>query len=128
MIRSLVLALGVLATLLLGAGRAGAHAVLTGSSMGKGAVASIGKDALAAGTATPVTLTFNAGIESGLAKVVLRGAGEDRALDTHAGTKASELVIDLPALPPGAYALHYKVLAVDGHVTESVLRFRVAAP
>jgi copper resistance protein C len=120
MIRSLVLALGVLATLLLGAGRAGAHAVLTGSS--------IGKDALVADAATPVTLTFNAGIESGLAKVVLRGTGEDRALDTHAGTKASELVVDLPALPPGAYALHYKVLAVDGHVTESVLRFRVAAP
>ena len=120
MTRSLVLALGVLAALLLGAGRAGAHAVLT--------VASIGKDALAADTATPVTLTFNAGIESGLAKVVLRGAGEDRALDTHAGTKATDLVVDLPALPPGAYALHYKVLAVDGHVTESVLRFRVAAP
>ena len=44
------------------------------------------------------------------------------------GTKPSELLVDLPALPPGAYALHYKVLAVDGHVTESVLRFRVAAP
>jgi methionine-rich copper-binding protein CopC len=120
MTRSLALVLGVVATLALGAVRADAHAVLTGSSLGKGA--------LAPDTAAPVTLTFNAGIESGLTKVVLRGAGDDRALATHAGAKASEVVVDVPALPPGAYALHYKVLAVDGHVTESVLRFKVAAP
>lgn len=120
MTRSLVLALGVLATIALGAGRAEAHAVLTGSSLGKGT--------LAPATAAPITLTFNAGIEAGLTKVVLRGAGEDRALDTHPGAKASEVVVDVPALPAGTYALHYKVLAVDGHVTESVLRFKVAAP
>jgi copper resistance protein C len=120
MTRSLVLALGVLATLALGATLAEAHAVLTGSSLGK--------DALAPDSATALTLTFNAGIESGLTKVVLRGVGADRALDTHPGAKASEVVVDVPALPPGTYALHYKVLAVDGHVTESVLRFKVAAP
>ncbi|HKA29726.1 MAG TPA: copper resistance protein CopC [Candidatus Binatia bacterium] len=34
----------------------------------------------------------------------------------------------MPALPPGFYALQYKVLATDGHVTENVLRFRVEAP
>ena len=120
MIRSLVLALGVLATLVLGSGRAEAHAVLTGSSVAKGSIAP--------DTATPVTLTFNAGIEAGLTKVVLRGAGEDRPLGTHPGEKASEVIVDVPALPAGTYALHYKVLAVDGHVTESVLRFKVAAP
>jgi methionine-rich copper-binding protein CopC len=45
-----------------------AHAVLTGSSL-EGS-------RLAAGSATTVTLTFNSGIESGLAKVVLRFAVE----------------------------------------------------
>lgn len=120
MTRSLLLVLGVVATLALGVARAGAHAVLTGSSLGKGA--------LAPQTATPVTLTFNAGIESGLTKVVLRGAGDDRVLTTQPGAKASEVVVDVPALPAGTYALHYKVLAVDGHVTESVLRFKVVAP
>lgn len=120
MTRSLALVLVAAATLALGAARAEAHAVLTGSSLGKGA--------LAPDTATQLTLIFNAGIESGLTKVVLRGAGDDRALSTRAGAKASEVVVDVPALPPGAYALHYKVLAVDGHVTESVLRFKVAAP
>jgi methionine-rich copper-binding protein CopC len=33
--------------------------------------------------------------------------------------------VDLPPLAAGAYGLRYKVLAVDGHVTESVLRFTV---
>lgn len=119
MIRSLLVALGVVATLVLGAGRVGAHAVLTGSSLGK--------DALPSDAPATVTLTFNSGIETGLTKVVLRGTGEDRTLDTHAGAKANEVLVDVPALPAGTYALHYKVLAVDGHVTESVLRFRVAA-
>jgi methionine-rich copper-binding protein CopC len=123
MTRSLLVVLGLLATLLaallLDVQRAAAHAVLTGSSLGDGT--------LAPDAAAPITLQFNAGIESGLTKVVLRGAGEDRALATHAGPQASAVVVDVPALPAGAYALHYKVLAVDGHVTESVLRFKVAA-
>jgi hypothetical protein len=119
MTRSLLVVLGLLATLLVGIPRAAAHAVLTGSSLGTGA--------LAPDSPVALTLTFNAGIESGLTKVVLRGAGEDRVLTTHAGAQASEVVVDVPSLPVGAYALHYKVLAVDGHVTESVLRFKVAA-
>jgi methionine-rich copper-binding protein CopC len=106
--------------LLGGATGADAHAVLAGSS--------IGKDALAAGAATSATLSFNAGIEAALAKVVLRGAAADRPLETRAGARASELVVQIPPLSPGAYALHYKVLAVDGHLTEGVLRFTVAAP
>ena len=41
---------------------------------------------------------------------------------------ANVLVVALPALTAGHYALKYKVLAADGHVTESVLRFQVTAP
>jgi len=115
----LLATLVALAALALGAGGAGAHAVLTASS--------VGKSALAPDAPATVTLTFNSGIESGLGKVVLRGAGEDRQLGTHAGEQANQVLVEVPALPPGAYALHYKVLAVDGHVTESVLRFKVAA-
>jgi len=36
------------------------------------------------------------------------------------------LVIPLGSLPPGVYVLRYKVLAVDGHITEGALRFRVS--
>jgi len=110
-------ALGVAVLLVCCGTEAAAHAVLTGSSLGDGY--------LSPATTSSVTLTFNSGIESGLSKVVLRGAGEDRTLALRAGVRASELVVALPPLAPGAYALHYKVLAVDGHVTESVLRFAV---
>jgi methionine-rich copper-binding protein CopC len=37
------------------------------------------------------------------------------------------MVIAVPALAAGKYALRYKVLAADGHVTENVLRFEVMA-
>jgi methionine-rich copper-binding protein CopC len=35
------------------------------------------------------------------------------------------LVIPLPHLGAGVYVLRYRVLAVDGHITEGVLRFTV---
>jgi methionine-rich copper-binding protein CopC len=97
-----------------------AHAVLTKSS--------VRDQPVQADTATTITLTFNSGIEAGFAQVILRGAGPDRPLGARAGAKPSEVVIDLPPLPPGAYALRYKVLAADGHVTESVYRFRIDPP
>ena len=49
----------------------------------------------------------------------LRGPRRDRAQPDRAST--------VPPLTAGFYALHYKVLAADGHVTESVLRFQVDA-
>ena len=98
-----------------------AHAVLTKSS--------VRDQPVRANTPTAITLTFNSGIESGFAQAVLRGGdGPDRSLGVRVGEKASQVIVDLPALPPGAYALRYKVLAADGHVTESVLRFRVDPP
>lgn len=112
--RALVAVLLALAT-----GDAAAHAVLKAWSP---------SGPLAPGAATTITLTFNAAIETGLTRVVLRGAPAEQQLATHAGASASEVVVDVPPLPAGAYALHYKVLAVDGHVTESALRFKVAQP
>ncbi len=40
---------------------------------------------------------------------------------------ANRLIVELPALAPGAYALRYRVLATDGHYTDNALRFRVRA-
>ncbi len=79
-----------------------------------------------ADTAASVTLTFNTGVEASLSQVTLRGeTGPERPLPVTGGKQPSQLALDLPPLVPGFYALHYKVLAADGHVTESVLRFRV---
>ena len=102
------------------AARVSAHAVLTRSSL---------RDApVKANTSTDVTLTFNSGIEVGLTQVVLRSEGPDRTLAVRAGAQPSQIAVTVPALPPGFYALQYKVLATDGHVTESVLRFQVQTP
>jgi methionine-rich copper-binding protein CopC len=97
-----------------------AHAVVTHAPL---------RDAtLAAGRPSETQLEFNSNIEAKLAKVtLLDDRGAERPLDLVGGEHpANVLVIALPALAPGHYALRYKVLAADGHVTESVLRFRVA--
>lgn len=73
-----------------------------------------------------VTLDFNAGVEPALSKVVLlKRKDEQLALAIGSGPKPNELVLHLPALPPGEYSLRYQVYAVDGHLTEAYLRFRV---
>jgi copper resistance protein C len=99
--------------------RVSAHAVLT--------KASVRDTPVRADTATSVTLTFNTGIEPGFTQVVLRSDGPDRELTATAGAKPSDVVVALPPLPAGIYALRYKVLAADGHVTEGVQRFQVTA-
>jgi copper resistance protein C len=98
-----------------------AHAVLTKSSLGGRPVP--------AGQETAVTLEFNSRLEVGMTKVVLVDAGgKESPLTVAAGSKPGTLAVTLPPLTPGAYGLRYKVLATDGHVTESILRFKVAAP
>ena len=99
-----------------------AHAVVTHATL---------KDAtVAAGTPSETTLEFNSAIEAKLAKVTLiDDKGAERTLELAGGEHpANVLVVSLPALTSGHYALRYKVLAADGHVTESVLRFQVTAP
>jgi methionine-rich copper-binding protein CopC len=100
----------------------GAHAVVTHAAL---------RDAtVAADTPAETTLEFNSAIEAKLAKVTLvDDRGAERALELAPGEHPSNvLVVVVPALTAGHYALKYKILAADGHVTESVLRFQVAAP
>ena len=60
------------------------------------------------------------GGQTGDVQVTLSGKGaRDRS--------SHEIALELPALSAGAFVLRYKVLAVDGHVTENLLRFTVAA-
>jgi copper resistance protein C len=42
--------------------------------------------------------------------------------------KENELDIGLKSLPPGTYAVHWHVLAIDGHSTEGSFTFNVANP
>jgi methionine-rich copper-binding protein CopC len=111
----------LLTTLAAGSGTGWAHAVVTRAPL---------RDAkIPAGTPSETTLEFNSAIEAKLAKITLVDEkGIERPLELAAGEHpANVLVVALPALAAGHYALKYKVLAADGHVTESVLRFEVTA-
>jgi len=76
-----------------------------------------------------VTLRFNSRIEKRFTRVTLALA--DRApvaVAVPAGdAEADRLTIPLQPLGPGVYVLRYRVLAVDGHITEGALRFTVGA-
>ena len=74
-------------------------------------------------------LRFNSRIEKRFTRVTLAGA--DRAPVTvavpagDAEATPDRLTIPLGPLGPGVYVLRYRVLAVDGHITEGALRFTV---
>ena len=95
------------------------HAVVTESSLAK--------EAIKAHHPTKVVLLFNANVELALSRVFLVSAGDVfHPAEISRGHRAGELLIQLPSLEPGDYAIKYKVFAADGHLTENNIRFHVA--
>ncbi|HSE04780.1 MAG TPA: copper resistance CopC family protein [Methylomirabilota bacterium] len=88
-------------------------------------------DAVLARAPQQVTLRFNSRIEKRFTRVTLAHA--DRApvpvatAEDAAHATPDRLTVPLAPLGPGVYVLRYRVLAVDGHITEGTLRFTVAA-
>ena len=78
-----------------------------------------------------IYLRFNSKLEKRLSSVTLTSA-EGRPVPlpvVGAGDASPErIVLPLRKLRPGAYVVRYKVLAVDGHITEGALRFAVQEP
>jgi len=76
--------------------------------------------------AKQVKLTFNSSIELGLSQVFLVRIGDiEEKLAVHVGQVAGEVLVEIPALDVGEYALHYKIFAADGHITDDVIHFTV---
>ena len=79
-----------------------------------------------------VILRFNSKIEKRFTRITL--AVGDRPPAPVAlpgdddGSSPDRIVIPLSPLAPGVYVLRYRVLAVDGHITEGALRFTVGPP
>jgi hypothetical protein len=77
-----------------------------------------------------VTLRFNSRIEKRFTRVTLALADQAPVpvalSDGDAAATPDRLVIPLQPLGPGIYVLRFRVLAVDGHITEGALRFTVA--
>ncbi len=116
---------GVMAAAVLASapGQALAHALMLESDPAQGATL----------TEPPahVFLRFNSKLEKRLSHVTLSTEkGKPVALPISVNGQDKPDRIELPVAPlaPGAYVVRYKVLAVDGHITEGVLRFSVLGP
>ena len=79
-----------------------------------------------ANTPDKVELRFNSKIELGLSQVFLVRKGDiHEPLNISNGKKAGQMVIEIPSLIVGDYALRFKVFAADGHLTEDIIHFTV---
>lgn len=116
-IRTMTIARSVLLAAFLG-GDAHAHAVVTESSLQAQPVRPH--------QATTVVLNFNSGVELALSRVFLVSKGDvHQPAEIVAGKKPGQVLVHLPALNDGEYAIKYKIFAADGHFTENVIRFNV---
>lgn len=76
--------------------------------------------------ASQVELTFNSKVELDLSEVFLVSAGDKmQSISATAGAKPGTVLLDIPALEPGEYAIKLKIFAADGHLSEDLLRFFV---
>ncbi len=95
-----------------------AHAVITDYSL---KIAPIH-----ANSPAKVELSFNSRIELGLSQIFLVSKGDKHQLLTAAnGSKQGQVIVQIPALESGDYALRFKVFAADGHLTEDLIHFSV---
>jgi copper resistance protein C len=74
-----------------------------------------------------LVLTFNGRVVVHLSTVLLVGGPRNTRvlLSSPPGPDADTLVYPLPTLAPGQYRAEWKARAVDGRVTDGVLRFTV---
>lgn len=76
--------------------------------------------------AKKIELTFNSKVELGLSQVFLVSKGDVHTpLTISKGEKQGHVVVAIPPLAAGEYALLYKIFAADGHLTEDVIYFAV---
>ena len=74
-----------------------------------------------------VELTFNSKIELGLSQIFLvRKGDKHELLQAENGAQQGHIIIHIPPLEAGDYALRFKVFAADGHLTEDVIHFSVS--
>lgn len=112
--------LAVAALILLPIGQVAAHAVVTHSSLSV--------DKIAPNKATQVSLTFNSKVELDLSQIFLVSAGDKMQLVSASHSdQPGTVLIDLPPLVPGEYALKLSIFAADGHLSEDIVRFHVTA-
>jgi len=73
-----------------------------------------------------VELSFNSKVELGLSQLFLVSKGDKhQLLSAVNGEKQGQIIITVPPLAIGDYAIRLKVFAADGHLTEDLIHFTV---
>ena len=73
-----------------------------------------------------VELSFNSKVELGLSQLFLVSKGDKhQLLQAVNGEKQGQIIVTVPPLTVGDYAIRLKVFAADGHLTEDVIHFSV---
>lgn len=107
--------------LLLHIGDTHAHAVVTHNSLKLKPVP--------VNQASQVELTFNSKVELDLSEVFLVSAGDKmQTISAAPGDRPGVVLLALPALAPGEYAIKLRVFAADGHLSEDLIHFFVREP
>lgn len=76
--------------------------------------------------ASQVELLFNSKVELDLSEVFLVSSGDKmQTIPASLGDKPGTIILSLPALEPGEYAIKLRIFAADGHLSEDLLRFFV---
>ncbi len=97
-----------------------AHAVVTHSSLNV--------TAISPHQPSQVELTFNSKVELDLSQIFLVSAGDKmQLLEAVHGPNPGTVIIRIPPLVPGEYALKLKIFAADGHLSEDLVHFFVTA-
>jgi copper resistance protein C len=74
-----------------------------------------------------VELFFNSKVELSLSQLFLVSKGDKHELlQAVNGDKQGQIIVTVPPLVVGDYAIRLKVFAADGHLTEDVIHFSVA--
>jgi methionine-rich copper-binding protein CopC len=110
----------VLCALWLGAGSAQAHAILMESAPAIGAKVSAGP--------LSVVLRYNSRIDSYRSRISLTLPDGSRVVLPIAPSSADDSLETITRVVPGAYVLHWQVLAIDGHITRGDVPFSVGGP
>lgn len=94
-----------------------AHAVITNTTLGK--------NSIAPGQARQIKINFNVKVETALSRVFLVSKGDQQTLLLISSSAPGQILVNIPALSPGEYALRFKIFGGDGHLTEDLLHFQV---
>ena len=76
-----------------------------------------------------VAITFSEAVEPAFSAIEVTdatGKRVDRGKPHNGPGNGSVLIVDLPALPPGTYAVRWRAVSVDTHKTQGNYRFTVA--